>query len=201
MRVLVACEFSGVVRDAFAREGHYAQSCDLLPSERPGLHHQGDVRDLLDAGWDLMIAHPPCTCLSRAGARWRNKPGRAECEQEGLAFVLELYNAPIPKVAIENPIGRLNQLWRYPDQTIQPYHFGHPFSKATCLWLKNLPPLMHTQIVEHHQPLLPSNIGKGRREGQKWHKGVTRDPKVAATTFEGVAAAMAHQWGGRISLI
>lgn len=197
LRVLVACEFSGAVRDAFAALGHEAWSCDLLPSETPGNHIQGDVLDILNDGWDLMIAHPPCTYLSRAGARWlKVRPERRQLMHESAAFVRALYDAPIPRVAIENPIGALNTLWRYPDQTIQPYQFGHPFSKATCLWLKNLPPLLYTCFVPEHQSLLGSNTGKGRREGQKWQRGVTRSARVASRTFSGIAGAMAAQWGG-----
>lgn len=123
MRVLVACEFSGIVREAFRALGHDAWSCDLQPTEIPGNHIQGDVCELLHDGWDLMVAHPPCTYLSRAGARWWNVDGRRELMQEAASFVRTLYDAPIPHVAIENPIGALNTLWRYPDQTIQPYQF------------------------------------------------------------------------------
>ncbi len=195
MNVLVACEFSGIVREAFTARGHFACSVDLLPSELPGIHLQGDVLDYLDEDWDLLIAHPPCTFLSRAGARWRTRPGREQLTEEALEFVLALYAAPIPRVAIENPIGRLNQLWRYPDQTIQPYQFGHPFSKATCLWLKDLPLLEPTQMLTHWTPLLPSNIGAGRRKGQQWARGHMRDPKEVSRTFAGIAKAMAEQWG------
>src|SRR5436190_2232603 len=129
MRVLVACEYSGRVRDAFLRRGHDAMSCDFLPTESPGPHYQGDVRDILSDGWDLMIAHPPCTYLARSGARWWNDEARQVRALEAVAFVRELYASPIPKVAIENPIGKLNQLWRFPDQVIQPSYFGHLYSK------------------------------------------------------------------------
>lgn len=144
LRVLVACEFSATVRDAFRARGFDAWSCDLLPTEGdPCSHIQDDVlRRLTWTHWDLMIAHPPRTYLSRAGARWWKDPERQRLADEAAEFVFKLRDAPIKHIAIENPIGQLNQRWRYPDQTIQPYEYGHPFSKATCLWLKNLPPLM-----------------------------------------------------------
>lgn len=195
MRILVACEFSGVVRDAFRAAGHDAVSCDLLPSERPGPHLLADVRQVFHQNWDMMIAHPPCTFLSRAGARWWKTPGRDALAQEAALFVQDLANASIPRIAIENPIGQLNQRWRYPDQTIQPWQFGEPFSKATCLWLKNLPLLRPTLIRNDYVPLLPSNIGKGAREGQRHHRGHTQSAKVASRTFPGIAHAMATQWG------
>lgn len=195
MRVLVACEFSGVVRDAFRDRGHQAMSVDLLPTERPGLHYQGDVRDVLDSGWDLMVAHPPCTYLSRAGARWWKVPGRQELALEAHAFVRLLWDAPIPRVAIENPIGMLNRLWRYPDQTIEPYLFGHPFTKRTCLWLRGLPPLLSTEIVAERTAWLPSNTGAGRRRGQRSQPGIAKTALDASRTFTGIAAAMAAQWG------
>jgi len=198
MRILVACEFSGIVRDAFLARGHDALSCDLLPTERPGPHFQGDVLDILDDRWDLMIAHPPCTYLSRAGARWWNKPGREEKGREALAFVMALSSAPISRIAIENPIGRLNQWWRYPDQIIQPYQFGHPYSKATCLWLKNLPLLLYTCLCDEWIPLLPSNTGTGKRSGQRWHRGIIRNAHEASRSFPNIAEAIAEQWGGPV---
>ncbi len=201
MRVLVACEFSGVVRDAFIARGHDAMSCDLLPTERPGPHYQGDVRDILGDGWDLMIAHPDCRYLSRAGARWWKQPGWQEKAEEAAEFVKLLWAAPIARIAIENPRGRLNQMFRYPDQTIQPYQFGHPYSKATCLWLKELPVLLYSDIYTDHISLLQSNTGVGRAAGQKSQKGVItqhnrKGAHEAARTFPGIAAAMAEQWGG-----
>ena len=195
MRVLVACEFSGIVRDAFIAQGHEAVSCDLLPTEKPGPHIQGDVLEHLDEGWDMAICHPPCTYLSRAGARWWASEERQRLAQEATDFVRRLWAAPINQIAIENPIGQLNQRWRYPTQTIQPWQYGAPYSKATCLWLKNLPPLYPTRIIRQHVPLLPSNIGKGRRLGQRWSRGVTRSAHDASRTFEGIAEAMAMQWG------
>src|SRR3989304_8828958 len=144
MKILVACEFSGIVRDAFIRKGHDAWSCDFLPSEKSGNHIQGDVIPILEEQWDILIAHPPCTYLSRAGARWWKDPSREIHAKLAFEFVKLLANCNIQKIAIENPIGKLNKLWRYPDQTIQPWQFGHPYSKATCLWLKNLPLLSPT---------------------------------------------------------
>lgn len=193
MRVLVTCEFSGIVRDAFRAIGHDAVSCDLLPTERPGSHYQGDVRDILADGFDLMVAHPPCTYLSRAGARyWK---GREHLAQAAAEFVLELWNAPIPRVAIENPIGQLNKLWRYPDQVIEPYYFGDPYRKRTCLWLRGLPPLMATLVMTKPEHWLPSNTGEGRRKGERWSRGRVHSAKDASRTFPGVARAMAEQWG------
>jgi hypothetical protein len=194
MRVLVACEFSGIVRDAFIAKGHDAMSCDLLPTEKPGPHYQGDVLEILNDGWDMMIAHPPCTYLSKAGARWWNVPGREELSRAAFWFVIQLYLAPIKKIAIENPRGKLNGYWRNPDQVIQPYNFGDPYSKATCLWLKNLPPLMSTKILNTHVPFMPSNTG-GKKRGQKHSSGIARTQKQASRTFPGIAAAMAEQWG------
>lgn len=150
MRVLVACEFSGVVRDAFRALGHDAWSCDLLPCERdPAWHIQRDVLPLLAEGWDLMIAHPPCTYLAVSGARWWK--GREALQLEAIHFVEALYNAPIARVAIENPIGRLSTVFRKPDQIIQPWQFGHGETKATCLWLRNLPPLAATRIERERE--------------------------------------------------
>jgi len=194
-RVLVACEFSGVVRDAFRARGYDAVSCDLLPTERPGPHIEGNVLDVLGDGWDLMVAHPPCTYLSRAGARWWKAPGRRELADQAAAFVFALRDAPIPRIAIENPIGQLNQRWRYPDQTIQPWHFGDPYTKATCLWLKNLPPLMSTVLSGKRTAWLPSNTGANRRKGQRSQPGVVGGGKDASRTFPGIADAMANQWG------
>ena len=196
MRVLVACEFSGIVRDAFRAHGHDAWSCDLLPSESPSEYHIiGDAAYVACGFWNLMIAHPPCTYLSRAGARWWQTPGRAKLADDAAEFVFRLRDAPISRIAIENPIGQLNRRWRYPDQTIQPWQFGHPFSKATCLWLKGLPALTPTSICEKYTPLLPSNVGAGKRKGQRSHPGHTSNSKDASRTFRGIADAMAAQWG------
>lgn len=184
MKVLIACEFSGVVRDAFTALGHDAWSCDLLPSERAGQHHQGDVRALImfKGGWDLMIAHPPCTHLAVSGARWFK---HKQVEQErALEFVKLLLNAPIPRIALENPVSIISSRIRKPDQIIQPWQFGHGETKATCLWLKNLPKLTPTKIVE-------GRVARVHREApsdERW--------KNRSRTVEGIANAMATQWGG-----
>ena len=181
MKVLVACEFSGTVRDAFRALGHDAVSCDLLPTEQPGPHHQGDVLDLLDDGWDLMIAHPPCTHLASSGARWwENK--RKE-QEDAFRFVRQLAEAPIGRIAIENPIGYLSTAWRKPDQIIQPWQFGHGETKATCLWLKNLPGLAPTQVVEGRE----ARIHRMSPSPTRW--------KERSKTYQGIAEAMALQWG------
>ncbi len=193
MRVLVACEFSGVVRDAFASRGHDAWSCDLLPSDRVGQHYQCNVKDVVDMGWDLMIAHPPCTYLSRAGARWWSDPARQKLANNAADFVFMLRDAPIKKIVIENPIGQLNKRWRYPDQTVQPWQFGHPWSKATCLWLKNLPFLVPTKIITEYRPLIRSNVTAHKKNGKK-QRGKYSGGIRTAITFSGIANAMAEQW-------
>jgi hypothetical protein len=182
MRVLVACEFSGTVRDAFRRQGWTAFSCDLLPSETPGAHYQCDVREVLHLGWDLMIAHPPCTHLAVSGARWFKD--KLPEQAEALQFVRDLMDAPIPRIAIENPVSIISSRIRKPDQTIQPWQFGHGEVKATCLWLKGLPKLEPTNVVAgriarvHRMPPGPD----------RW--------KERSRTFSGIAEAMADQWGG-----
>lgn len=191
MKVLVACEYSGTVRDAFAALGHDALSCDLLPSETPGKHYQGDVRDIIDQGWDLMIAHPPCTHLAVSGARWFHQK-QAE-QAEALDFVRLLLDAPILKIALENPISIISTYIRKPDQIIQPYMFGHNATKATCLWLKNLPYLVPTNIVDKG----PRHITKGGRSLPEWYN-LPPSPdrwKKRSATFSGIAEAMATQWG------
>ena len=181
MKVLVACEFSGVVRDAFLDRGFEAMSCDLLPTETPGPHYNGDVRDVLNNGWDLMIAHPPCTHLAVSGARWfRNK--QAE-QAEALDFVRTLLQAPIPRIALENPVSIISSRIRKPDQIIQPWQFGHGETKATCLWLKNLPPLTPTNVVEGRA----ARVHKMPPSANRW--------KERSRTFLGIASAMADQWG------
>ena len=182
LRVLVACEFSGTVRDAFRALGHDAISCDLLPTEKPGPHHQGDVRDLLTPGrWDLMIAHPPCTHLAVSGARWFKDKAREQAE--ALDFVRLLLSAPVPHIALENPVSVISSRVRKPDQVIQPWQHGHGETKATCLWLVNLP------------PLVPSNVVPGR-EGRVWKMPPSSNRwKERSRTFSGVGKAMAEQWG------
>ena len=181
MRVLVACEYSGTVRDAFRARGHDAMSCDLLPTERPGPHHQGSVLDILDDGWDLMIAHPPCTHLAVSGARWWQ--GKQEEQQQALAFVHLLMAAPIPRIAIENPISKISTAIRKPDQIVQPWQFGHGETKATCLWLKGLPKLVPTQVVGGRE----ARIHKMSPGPDRW--------KERSRTYQGIADAMASQWG------
>ena len=181
MRVLVACEYSGTVRDAFAARGHDAWSCDLLPTERLGNHIHGDVLQHLHRNWDLMIAHPPCTHLAVSGARWFKDK---QIEQvEALDFVRRLLDAPIPRIALENPISIISSRIRKPDQIIQPWQFGHGETKATCLWLKNLPKLVPTNIVEGRE----ARIHKMPPGPDRW--------KERSRTFEGIAQAMAQQWG------
>lgn len=192
MRVLVACEFSGTVRDAFAALGHDAWSCDLLPSDTPGNHIQGDVLEVIGMGWDLMIAHPPCTYLTRAGAKWFlpeyavRFPDRANQREESLTFVRALMNAPIPHIALENPVGTISSRIRKADQTIQPYMFGHGEQKATCLWLKNLPLLRATCYVP------------GREQRLHWLSPSPDRWKERSKTYQGIADAMASQWGNTV---
>ena len=191
MKVLVACEYSGIVRDAFAAKGHEAMSCDLLPTEKPGWHYQGDVREVLNYPWDLMIAHPPCTHLSSSGAAWFETKRANGSQQAGASFVLMLAKADIPRIAIENPIGVLSSLWRKPDQIVQPYQYGHTERKATCLWLKGLPKLQPTNNVFEAMMKLP------KRERERLHY-LPPSPdrwKLRSTTFQGIADAMAEQWG------
>ena len=182
MRVLVACEFSGIVRDAFTAAGHDATSCDLLPSERPGQHIQADVLPVAYSGsYDLMVAHPPCTYLAVSGARWFEQ--RHPQQQEALRFVRNLMDAPIPMIALENPISVISTRIRKPDQIIQPWQFGHPETKATCLWLKNLPLLQPTDIVEGRTP----RVHHASPGPDRW--------KERSRTLQGIADAMASQWG------
>jgi hypothetical protein len=195
MKVLVACEYSGTVRDAFRARGHDALSCDLLPTDAPGPHYQGDVRDILDDGWDLMIAHPPCTYLCSSGLHWNKRvPGRAQMTEDALDFVRLLLDAPIPRIALENPIGCIGTRIRKANQTIQPWQFGHDASKATCLWLKNLPLLTPTAIVE------PRIANGKKRWANQTDSGQNRLPpsddrwKIRSETYVGIAEAMADQW-------
>jgi site-specific DNA-cytosine methylase len=181
MRVLVACEFSGIVRDAFRRLGHDALSCDLLPSEVSGPHYHGDVRDILSDGWDLLIAHPPCTHLAVSGARWF-KEKQAE-QAEALSFVRLLLDAPIPRIALENPVSIISSRIRKPDQIIQPWQFGHGETKATCLWLKALPRLVPTLIVDGRE----ARVHRMAPSPDRWRE--------RSRTFAGIAEAMAAQWG------
>lgn len=183
MKVLVACEFSGTVRDAFAKLGHDVLSCDLLPSEKPGNHYIGDVRDILYDGFDLLVAHPPCTHLAVSGARHFPAKVADGRQQEALEFVRALLNAPIPKIVLENPVSIISSRIRKPDQVIQPYMFGHGETKATCLWLKNLPKLVPTQIVSGREP----RVHRMPPGPNRW--------KERSRTYPGIAQAMAMQYG------
>jgi hypothetical protein len=187
LRVLVACEYSGIVRDAFLTRGHDAMSCDLLPTESPGPHYRGDVRDVLGDGWDLMVAHPPCTYLAQSGVRWlHERPERWDAMREGAEFFRALLDAPIPRVAVENPVMHryaVEIIGRKQDQTFQPWHFGHGEIKRTCLWLRRLPPLVPTRVVHGREPRVHYAAPGADRQ------------KLRSRFFEGVAAAMADQWG------
>ena len=183
MRVLIACEFSGIVREAFATRGHEAWSCDLLPTEKPGNHFQCDVRNLEKMDWDLMIAHPPCTHLAVSGARWFKEKIADGRQQQAINFFMRLINFDIPKICVENPVSIMSTVYLPPDQIIQPFHFGHGETKSTCLWLENLPKLQPTNIVEGREDRIHrmppgSNRGKDR-----------------SRTYQGIANAMADQWG------
>lgn len=187
MRVLVACEFSGKVRDAFIKKGHEALSCDLLPTESPGPHYQGDIRDILDSSWNMLIGFPPCTYLSYAGKAWWNRPGRAEKREEAIAFVNLLMTAPIEKICIENPRGHIQEAIRKSDQIIHPWWFGHRETKQTHLWLKNLPPLMATCVCPLQERSINTFVQHARGGKNKSHN--------RSVTFDGIALAMAEQWG------
>ncbi|HDS1550694.1 TPA: hypothetical protein QEK98_002949 [Stenotrophomonas maltophilia] len=188
MRVLIACEYSGAVRDQFLGGGHEAMSCDLLPTDVPGPHYQGDVRDVLDYPWDLMIAHPPCTHLSVSGARHFEAKRLDGRQQSAVSFFMMLAKADIPMIAIENPVCIMSSMWRQPDQVIQPWQFGHGETKATALWLKGLPRLTPTNIVEGRE----DRIHRMAPGPDRW--------KERSKTYLGIAAAMADQWGSILSL-
>lgn len=206
MRVLVACEFSGAVRDAFIALGHDAMSCDLLPTEAPGPHYQGNVLDILDDGWELMVAHPPCTFLANSanGSLWSTKPSRDDALKgparwaamvDGAVFFRQLLNAPIPRIAVENPImsGHAKKIiGREQTQTVQPWMFGHPQKKATCLWLKGLAPLLPTDDVRGLM------VGRPKSETDRVHYASPGPDrwKARSLTYPGIARAMAQQWGG-----
>ena len=191
MRVLIACEYSGTVRDAFKARGHDAWSCDLLPTDKPGQHHQGDVIEFIknNPSWDLMIAHPPCTYLASSGLHWNKRiPGRDQLTLESLKFVTLLFNAPIPKIVLENPIGRINTAIRKPDQIIQPWMFGEDASKSTCLWLKGVNKLEPTNIIKKDRYANQTASGQN-------NLGPSKDRwKIRSTTYKGIAEAMATQW-------
>lgn len=183
MKILIACEFSGIVRDAFIKKGHDAVSCDLLKPESKGLHYTGDVRDLIDDHWDLLIAFPPCTDIAVSGARWFKEKIKDGRQQAAIDFFMILACADIPMICIENPVGIMSTKWRKPDQIIQPWQFGHGETKATCLWLKGLPLLKPTNIVEGREPRI-------------WKMPPSKDRgKLRSITLPGIAEAMANTWG------
>lgn len=193
LHVLVACEYSGRVRSAFSRRGHIAVSCDLLPSETRGAHHQGDVRELLRWHWDLLIGFPPCTYVCGSGIHWNKKrPERALLTAEAVEFFRLLWSANVRQIVLENPVGILSTAIRKPDQVVQPWQFGHPESKATCLWLKNTPPLVPTNVLplpecghwENQTASGQNKLGPGKHRA-----------KLRSLTYQGIADAMAEQWG------
>lgn len=199
MKILVACEYSGRVRDAFIGQGFNAMSCDLLPTDIDGPHYQGDVRDVLYDGWDAMVCHPPCTYLCSSGLHWNGRtPGRQALTDESLDFVRLLLNAPIKHICLENPIGCISTHIRKPSQTIQPWQFGEDASKSTCLWLKNLPPLRPTLFVE------PRIVNGKKRWANQTDNGQNKLApsedrwKIRSETYHGIANAMAQQWSWHI---
>jgi hypothetical protein len=196
MKILIACEYSGAVRDAFIAAGHDAMSCDLLPTDQPGPHYEGDVTDIINDGWDLMVAHPPCTYLSVSNMHWTARGLRdPQLTEDALAFVQLLLDAPIERIALENPISVISSRIRKPDQIINPWQFGHDASKKTCLWLKNLPPLVPTEIIA------PRIVDGKKRWANQTDSGQNRLPpsddrwKIRSETYAGIARAMAEQWG------
>ena len=188
MRVLVACEYSGAVRDAFISGGHDAMSCDMLPTDVPGPHYHGDLFDVIDYPWDLLIAHPPCTHLAVSGSRHFEAKRMDGRQQAGVSFFMQIVrrSAHIKRVAIENPVCIMSSMWRKPDQTIQPWMFGHGETKATCLWLKGLPLLRPTDVVEGRE----ARIHRMPPSADRW--------RLRSATYPGIAQAMADQWGGEM---
>lgn len=206
MKVLIACEYSGIVRDAFTAKGHDAWSCDILPTESPGNHIQGDVLKILKNDWDLMIAHPPCTFISYAGIRWWNDPGRLKKRLAALNFFGKLWDAPIDQICIENPNGCASPTIAKYSQVIHPYYFGDPESKRTCLWLKNLSPLGHQEgdglfgEKTHVEPKIYAYYKSGPHKGEpiyghSYLKYAEDRGKTRSKFFPGIANAMADQWG------
>jgi hypothetical protein len=186
MKILIACEFSGVVRDAFTKKGHNVTSCDLLPSDTPGNHYKGNVEDILDNQWDMMIAFPPCTYICNGSLNWLHRePGRYDKMLKSIEFVKKLLNADIPKIALENPIGKISTMVRKPNQIVRPWMFGHEYNKDICLWLKNLPDLKPTNHIDPPYKKLDFWSTKRNPEGRS----------LKSITFKGIAEAMAEQWG------
>ena len=195
MKILVACEFSGTVREAFAKLGHDAWSCDIESTSLPGNHYQGDMFDIVNNGWDLIIAHPPCTHLAVSGARHFEKKRADGRQQQGIDFFMRVINIDVPKLAVENPIGIMSTLYRKPEQIIQPFEYGHEATKSTCLWLKGLPLLKPTNIVSKGEFV---TFPSGKRMN-KWYADSSKlSPKEREKwrnkTFQGIADAMAKQW-------
>lgn len=191
MNILIACEFSGIVREAFRKLGHNAVSCDLLPTEIPGPHYHGDIEDILDYCWDMLIGFPPCTHLAVSGARWFPQKIADGRQQQGIDFFMKLANSRIPKMCLENPIGIMSTKYRKPDQIIQPWQFGHETTKATCLWLKNLPLLTPSCIVSKGPRKFYSN---GKSQSLLYSKTGSQSGKLRSITFQGIGDAMAGQW-------
>ena len=190
MKVLVGCEESGIVRDAFIARGHKAISCDILPTASGGPHYQGNVLDIINDGWDMGIFFPSCTFLAGSGLHWNKRiKGRAEKTEEALLFVCALLNAPIDKLSLENPVGCISTRIRKPDQIIQPWQFGHDASKKTCLWLKNLPPLVPTEII------IKARYANQTPSGQNKLGPSPDRARLRSLTYKGIAEAMATQWG------
>ena len=195
MKVLIACEYSGIVRDAFTSKGHDAWSCDILPTESPGNHFQGDVLEHLDKGWDLMIAHPPCTHLAVSGARWFTEGKKPwSLQEDALDFVRKLLDAPIDKIALENPVSVISTKIKKPNQIIQPFEYGHDVTKRTCLWLKNLPNLKPTKIVKP-DIVLVNGKKMSRMHYESFKLPSKERSKVRSKFYTGIAEAMADQWG------
>ena len=203
MKILIACEFSGTVREAFTKLGHDVTSCDIEPTDIPGKHYQGDVMDIINDDWDMMIAFPPCTHLAVSGARHFEQKRKDGRQQQGINFFMSMINAPIPKIAVENPIGIMSSIYKKPSQIIQPWEYGHEAQKSTCLWLKNLPLLKPTNIVDKGKfYITPSGkkmpawmsdpIGQ---DGKKIGYNTPEIKKIRNKTFQGIADAMANQWG------
>ena len=202
MKILIACEYSGTVRDAFTAKGHDVTSCDILPTERPGKHYQGDVRDILYDGWDMMIGHPPCNFISYAGTAHWNRPGRSFERLKALEFFATLWEAPIGKICLENPKSCASPVIAKYSQEIQPYYFGDPQIKTTWLWLKGLKPLVYKTVPDifsdktgTEKPEPHSIDNTPRKKKRYFVDGPTRDPKERARFWPGIAAAMAEQWG------
>ncbi len=194
--MLIGCEFSGIIRDAFRKRGHDAWSCDLLPTLREGNHIQDDVQRHFNDGWDLFIVHPSCTFLSFAGTRHWNKPGREEKRLAAFEFFMKCVNAPIAKICVENPVGYPNVAYRKADQIIHPYYFGEPVQKRTCLWLKNLPLLEYANtIIEKPKPLYYLNTNGKAINWVEGIKGVKNRSQARSISFVSIANAMAEQWG------